>query len=236
MWTGEIQTGNADEEEVLVDETNNADYEETVDPVSDDIASKEVFDFISGTELEPCTREKEQLIRKDIAAYTAADRSPEADVKLLDGAFAVQMLSPRTSYTFQDYSNNVILLYIFGQLQSVGRLVIVWDVCLADSLKAGTKSKRGHGQTRKVLPLAPLPSTWKSFLNKPEEKSDLFCFLSKEIERTPVSRKILVSTCGDSVVSSSTEVDLNHMSGCTHEEADTRVFLHAAEEGNNTTC
>ena len=117
MWTGEIQTGNADEEEVLVDETNNADYEETVDPVSDDIASKEVFDFISGTELEPCTREKEQLIRKDIAAYTAADRSPEADVKLLDGAFAVQMLSPRTSYTFQDYSNNVILLYIFGNFR-----------------------------------------------------------------------------------------------------------------------
>ena len=44
---------NADEEEDLVDETNNTDYEETVDPVSDDIATEEVFDFISGTELEP---------------------------------------------------------------------------------------------------------------------------------------------------------------------------------------
>ena len=55
------------------------------------------------------------------------------------------------------------------------------------------------------------------------------CFLSKEIEITQVSRKILVSTCSDSMVSSSTEVDLNNMSGSAHEEADTQVFLHAAD-------
>ena len=35
----------------------------------------------------------------------------------------------------------------------------VWDVYLADSLKAGTGSKQGQGQLCKVLPLAPLPST-----------------------------------------------------------------------------
>ena len=155
---------------------------------------------------------------------------------ILDGAFVAQILSPRTLDTFQDYSNSVFLPYLFRQLQSVRRLDIVRDVYLAASLKAGTKSKRGQGQRRKVLSLAPLPSTWKSFLKNDENKSDLFCFLSKTIERTPVSCKILVSTCGDSVVSSSTEVDLNHMSGCTHEEADTRICLHAAEEDNNTNC
>ena len=31
-----LGSGNADEEEVLVDERNNTDYEETVDPVTDD--------------------------------------------------------------------------------------------------------------------------------------------------------------------------------------------------------
>ena len=153
----------------------------------------------------------------------------------LDGAFVAQMLSPRTVNTFQDYSNSAFLPYIFGQLQSVRRLDIVWDVYLADSLKAGTKSKRGQGQRRKVLHLTPLPSTWKSLKND-ENKSDLFCFLSPKIERTPVSLKIFVPTCGDRVVSSSTEIDLNHMSGCTHEEADTRVFLHAAEEDNTMNC
>ena len=145
---------------------------------------------------------------------------------LFPGHHTLSRTTATTSYCFT----------FFGQRQSVRRLDIVWDVYLADSLKARTRSKRGQGQRRKVLPLAPLPSTWKSFLKNDENKSDLFCFLSKEIERSPVSRKILVSTCGKSMVSSSTEVDLNHMSGCTHEEADTRVFLHAAEEDNNTTC
>ena len=53
-----LGSGNADEEEVLVDETNNTDYEETVEPVSDDIAIEELCDFISGTELEPYTQEE----------------------------------------------------------------------------------------------------------------------------------------------------------------------------------
>ena len=131
--------------EVLVDCTNNTDYEETVDPVSDDIAIEELSDFISGTELESRTQEEEQLISRDTAAYLAADRSPEADVKILDGAFVVQTLSHRTLNTF--------LRYIFRQLQSVRQLDIVWDVYLTDSLKAGTRSKRDQTVFGKVQPL-----------------------------------------------------------------------------------
>ena len=108
---------------------------------------------------------------------------------ILDGAFVAQMLSPRTLNTFQDYSNSVFLPYIFGQLQSVRRWYIVWDVYLADSLKAGTKSKRGQGQRFKVLPLAPLPSTWKSFLKNDENKSDLFCFLSEKKKKKEEEKK-----------------------------------------------
>ena len=65
-----------------------------------------------------------------------------------------------------------------------------------------------------------------------------FCFHSKETERTQVPRKIFVSTCDDSVDSSFTEVNLNNVSGRTHEEADTPVFLHAADcvkHGHTTT-
>ena len=40
-----LGSGNADEEEVLVDETNNTDYEETVYPVTDDIAIEELSDL-----------------------------------------------------------------------------------------------------------------------------------------------------------------------------------------------
>ena len=108
-----LGSGNADEEEVLVEQTNNTDYEESVDLVSDDIAIEDLPDFISGTELEPCTQEEEQLISKDTAAYIAAgfpaEDSPEADAKILDGAFVVEMPSSRTSNTFQYYSNGVLL-------------------------------------------------------------------------------------------------------------------------------
>ena len=40
-----LPSGNADEEEVLVDETNNIDYEETVDPVTDDIDIEKLSDL-----------------------------------------------------------------------------------------------------------------------------------------------------------------------------------------------
>ena len=72
-------------------------------------------------------------------------------MEILDGAFVVEILCHRTSNTFQDYGNSPVLPYVFGHLQSVGQLDIVWDLYLADSLKAGTRSKRGHGQRRKVF-------------------------------------------------------------------------------------
>ena len=40
-----LGSGTAEEDEVLVDETNNTDYEETVDPVIDDIAIEELSDL-----------------------------------------------------------------------------------------------------------------------------------------------------------------------------------------------
>ena len=40
-----LGSGNAEEEEILVDETNNIDYEETVDPVTDDIAIEDLSDL-----------------------------------------------------------------------------------------------------------------------------------------------------------------------------------------------
>ena len=48
----------------------------TVHPVSDDIAIEELSDFMTGTELEPCTQEEKQLISKNTVAYIAADHSP----------------------------------------------------------------------------------------------------------------------------------------------------------------
>ena len=66
--------------------------------------------------------------------------------KILDGAFIVQVLSPKLSKTFQDYTDDALMPYIMQQLNSVHRLDVVWDVYIAESLKTSTRQKRGHGQ------------------------------------------------------------------------------------------
>ena len=46
------------------------------------------------------------------------------------------MLKPCAAETFKQYAQDVILPYIFGQLQHASQLDLVWDSYKADSLKA----------------------------------------------------------------------------------------------------
>ena len=149
--------------------------------------------------------------------------------KILNGAFIVQMLSPRLSKTFQDYTDDVFMSYIVQQLNSVHRLYVVRDVYIAENLKTSTRQKRGHGQQRKVVPSAPIPSDWKGFLRNDANKQDNFAFLAKEIEKCKVSGKQIVSTCHENVVCSPGDISLGNLAPCTQKEADTRLLLHAAD-------
>lgn len=49
-------------------------------------------------------------------------------MKVIDAATVVHMLSPGTSKTFLEYANTIFLQYIEGQLRTVQRLDLVWDV------------------------------------------------------------------------------------------------------------
>ena len=61
--------------------------------------------------------------------------SPEVDVKILDGAVVVNMMSPGKSKTFEDYARNVFMNYVVTQAQSVIRVDVVWDTYSSNSLK-----------------------------------------------------------------------------------------------------
>ena len=152
---------------------------------------------------------------------------PKVDAKILDGAFIVQLLSSRTSRTFQEFSDTVFIPYVLSQLEGISRLDVVWDVTLPDSLKSCTRQKRGHGQRRMVSASASLPSNWKGFLQNDSNKEDLFSFLAEELKRTDIPGKILISTNKTSAVCSSSDMDLSIISECQQEEADTRMFLDA---------
>ena len=51
--------------------------------------------------------------------------TPVVDALFIDGAAVVQMLSPGTARTFQEYANNVFVPYVSSQLQKTSHLDFV---------------------------------------------------------------------------------------------------------------
>ena len=97
------------------------------------------------------------------------------------------------------------------------------------------QDKRGKGICRKVSGKAKLPGQWMDFLRNPLNKTELFTFLSRKVERfnfTP--GKVVFVTSGQSVLSVGVN---NSMDVCNHEKADTRIvvhLVHALESGANS--
>ena len=140
------------------------------------------------------------------------------------------MLSPGTATTFQDYAASIFVPYVVNQLQSSKRVDIVWDVYQKDSLKKATRQKRGSGLRLRVEASSKIPGNWNAFLRVDENKTELFRFLAKQVERTELDQgKELFSTFGDSVLPSASREDLSSISPCSHEEADTRLLLHVLD-------
>ena len=156
--------------------------------------------------------------------------TPLVDAKLLDGAAIVQMLNPGMVRTFQEYADVVFLPYVSKQLLNAQRVDIVWDVYVQDSLKSTTRQKRGKGVRRRVSAATSLPKKWKDFLREDDNKTELFKFLSQQAVHLPTSEgKVIYATDGVNVLSTLVDTDLQNLAPCSHEEADTRLLLHARD-------
>ncbi|KAG1674646.1 Pinin [Nymphon striatum] len=129
---------------------------------------------------------------------------PKVSAVIVDGAAVVQILKPGTAKTFQDYSQNVFVPYIAKLLAQVSRVDVVWDVYQQCSLKSSTRERRGTGSRRKVLP----------FVNV-----ILIANNGKEV----------FATDGPDVLCAPDCEDLSSVSPCSHEEADTRIFVHCMD-------
>ena len=76
-------------------------------------------------------------------------------------------------------------------------------------------------------------SSWRNLLGNNDNKTDLFNFLDDKIEQMPLPNMMIV-TKEDNALSNHT-ISLELVEGvslCSHEEADTRIFVHAAQEGS----
>ncbi len=101
-------------------------------------------------------------------------QAPRVDLKVLDGAFIVQMLSPAECKTFSEYSEQVFVPYLKKKLESTDRLDLVWDTYPDESLKWTTRDRRGVGVQQQVLPDTKIPHNWHTILSNDKNKMELF--------------------------------------------------------------
>ena len=154
---------------------------------------------------------------------------PTVQVSMFDGAALVNMLKPGTSRTFENYSKEVFLPYFKGQLRSVQRIDVVWDMYIPNSLKATTREKRGTGVRRRVKADTRIPGNWPEFLRNDNNKVELFNFLADELMSIGPEYGEVISTKGQNVLCNMSHEDLFNLSPCNQEEADTRLILHVSD-------
>ena len=144
---------------------------------------------------------------------------------ILDGAANMNMIKPGKSDSFNDYIST-IMGYIRSQFSGdVVRVDMVFDIYRMDSLKAGTRQKRGKGTRRRVEVKNPVSGNWQEFLRVDDNKTELFYPISERVVHENFPGLVII-TRGEKVLSS-TPCDLEGLMDCTHEEADTRMFVHA---------
>ncbi|KAG7159537.1 hypothetical protein Hamer_G004177 [Homarus americanus] len=141
------------------------------------------------------------------------------------------MFKPGGSRTFQEYSTAVFIPYIESQFENRSRLDLVWDCYLkSGSLKATVRCSRGKGIRRRITASGPLPSNWQNFLLNSDNKEELFSFLSEQVVQLVVKeKKQLVVTDKKQLLTVPPRKDTAILAPCNHEEADTRMMVHAAD-------
>ena len=111
--------------------------------------------------------------------------------------------------------------------QNVERLDVVFDIYKEKSLKNETRESRGEGIRISIRKDTKMCKDFQKLMRNDMSKT--------ETAVSEVSKKsnTVVATLGSGVVSNDTNLNTSSIAPCNHEEADTRVFLHALDGANN---
>lgn len=174
-----------------------------------------------------------------VAGHSVATK--EATVVILDMAAVIHIIKPQRASTFGEYTEMQLLPYLRSQMtDNTTRIDAIWDTYRDASLKSQTRAKRGEtiGSRTRVSAKVPIPKgvEWQKFLKDCENKDQFFKFISQELQRCTADLPFqLLTTKGDLVLSNMPS-DLQSLSPCQQEEADTRMMLHlrhAADQGHS---
>lgn len=167
------------------------------------------------------------------ALVPRTEETPKAEVCIFDGAALVHLLNPKKCNnivkTFGDYAQKQFLPYISRKLNDDGvkRVDVIWDSYKQDSLKESTRRNRGTGTPLHVTEQTSIPQNWGTFLRVDSNKKTLFSFLASALQTIDVPDGKILLTTHDEEVKSKPPSDVSLIQPCTHEEADTRMVLHA---------
>ena len=140
------------------------------------------------------------------------------NVVVIDGAAVVNMVTPGTERTF---SGHVAGSFSSGWIlsgMSTQRIV------------SKPQADRGSGVRQRVAADNKLPRNWKEFLRVDQNKQELFKYLAECVTSIDVEKQV-ISTYGKQVLSI-IPIPCNtigRLVPCSHEEAGTRMLLHAAD-------
>ena len=158
-------------------------------------------------------------VLKDETKIEPLEVQPDTDFLIIDGAMYVHTHQPTTD-TFLDYTKSFVK-HIESKIEKHLRVDIIFDQYKKDSLKSETRNARGDGRRCKVVLNGKVPKNWKGFLRNSENKKELFELLGKSIHN--VQTGLAYATLESSSICNRI---IREPIMSTHEEADTRLFVH----------
>ena len=167
---------------------------------------------------------KSQLTEILHAQVDMPERAPEGEVIIVVGSAMVNSIPPRTSKKFEDYAREDILPKIKFNGATYKRVDAVFDVVYRKSTVKG----EARVIRRSVTGTSKTPINLRSFLRDDDNKTELFQFLADRICQTQTTSTIIVKKEG-CVICNDNHKSLEAVSPCLHEEADTRIFVHARD-------
>ncbi|XP_052128446.1 uncharacterized protein LOC127750548 [Frankliniella occidentalis] len=161
-----------------------------------------------------------------------------SDHLIIDGqALIMSIGKPQHAQTFGDLAN-AVTSRIKNMSAHYQRVDIVFDRYNQLSIKAGTRQKRTASARpiRKAITsrAVPLPKSWSNYVALEENKAELAAFISNEIMSANFLDTTVVVAGGfadELKVAANTEMDCASLQS-THEEADTRLILHAVNSAH----
>lgn len=190
------------------------------------------------------TAEKASLVKEIVKGIDCPKHlpvNPKSDsILIIDGmAFVLSLGRPHQAETFGDYAD-CFIKRILSNGYKYREVHVVFDRYVSQSVKAGTRKKRAKGfaPVRRDITDSnvPLPKNWSSFLFLSENKADLCRFLSDRILEHDFGDLEVVLSGGFAEESHAQSTDPTRNVDslrASHEEADTRMILHAVDSTAN---